>query len=850
MKLINTKINENANIVIECFHKCLCGNRNTNSFSSYNSLICKKNKRNFSLLCNKKHNQNKEQNENIIKKLPAIYKDEIKSVIDNGHTNCCEQIKKGITSELSVNNPSELDKVKLFKENLKRYNLFNIYLEKIKAPLTKKEKERQRKIININSVKYFDDYISIFNIDSLLIYANHNFEELKRKGWKGNRKEKDAYQRVVVEYNEIKHTHISNENNIVTFFKIFIQFNKILKDFFYQKNEERFNEIFVTTFEPFLHCKFLDKIETNENKESYDENFHFKIIQLIKIFNHINFFSKLKGININYLQNSLNISRINGGEANIYRNSEKDVYNSVDENKLFYEYMSIDQNDENNNFLKSDANFIDNLNLFGKKLNELQQSINHFSSPQKKYSPSLDVQTKKCSHNSTYTNYSNIYNKGIFNSTHSDDIICKKENYNVTNDRLNWYITLVKGFSLTLKKLIKYLNDDCLVRLFAHCIHLFDKNCNVKEVFLFYKEMYNKIKQMNNISNKNLVYILNACNYYLKEENVDLLKYLQNEILLNNSNVQNYNCNTSHKGSNCDVNKNNKRPKIYSIPPSHIENILYTFSKYNFKDKKLFLLFSEIIREKCNGFSCITTINILNSFTRLHFEKLIFYCTYEKIKEFDFITFMMCKGTNIIKLIKTLLKIEYRNVGGYKYSLLMNISHNISGENCKSNNAAQNNPSCIIPNDVERQIHQGNKMLVTDKITYVKLIIALIYELKMHITNESNSYEDEICEHYKARVSDCNINDDNIRNIYKKILRLQIFYVKNQNDLVFLKNILKKNYTQFDINKLNKFFVFSFINSNIDKINFHKLIFTLLAYNNFIGKNKLKKYTEKKKKFI
>ncbi|SBS95620.1 conserved Plasmodium protein, unknown function, partial [Plasmodium ovale curtisi] len=237
MKLINTKINENANIVIECFHKCLCGNRNTNSFSSYNSLICKKNKRNFSLLCNKKHNQNKEQNENINKKLPAIYKDEIKSTIDNDHTSCCEQIKKGITRELSVNNPSELDKVKLFKENLRRYNLFNIYLEKIKAPLTKKEKERQRKIININSVKYFDDYISIFNIDSLLIYANHNFEELKKKGWKGNRKGKDAYQRVGVEYNEIKHTHISNENNIVIFFKIFIQFNKILKDFFYHKNE-------------------------------------------------------------------------------------------------------------------------------------------------------------------------------------------------------------------------------------------------------------------------------------------------------------------------------------------------------------------------------------------------------------------------------------------------------------------------------------------------------------------------------------------------------------------------------------------------------------------------------------
>ncbi|EAA16357.1 hypothetical protein [Plasmodium yoelii yoelii] len=779
MKLLNTKINENKNILIERFHKCLCGNRNTNSFSSYNPSICKKYKRNFSLLCNKKHNQNKEQNENIIKNLPAIYKNEIKSTIDNVHSNC-EQIKKGINHELSVNNPYELSKVKLFKENLKRYNLFNIYLEKIKAPLTKKEQEWQRKIININSVKYFDDYIYIFNIDSLLIYANHNFEELKRKGWRGNTKEKDAYQRVGVEHNEIKHTHIDNENNIVTFFKIFIQFNKILKDFFYQKNEEKFNEIFVTTFEPFLHCKFLDKIETNKNKESYDDNFHFKIIQLIKIFNHINFFSKLKDININYLQNSLNISRINGTKNNMYKIIEKDVYNSVDENKLFYEYMSVDQNDENKHFLKSDANFIDNLNLFGNKLDELQQSVNYFSSPQKKkYTPSLDIQTKECS-----DNYSNIYNKEACNSTHSDDITYEKENYNISNDRLNWYITLVKGFSLTLKKLIKYLNDDCLVRLFAHCIYLFEKNCNVKEVFLFYKEMYIKIKQMNNISNKNLVYILNACNYYLKEENVDLLKYLQNEILLNNTNIKNYNCNSSNKGSDCDVKKYNKRPKIYNIPPSHIENILYTFSKYNFKDKKLFLLFSEIIREKCNGFSCITTINILNSFTRLHFEKLIFYCTYEKIKEFDFITFMMCKGTNIIKLIKTLLKIEYRNVGGYKHCFLMNISHNISGGNCKSNNAPKNSTNCVIPNDVERQIHQENKILVTDKITYIKLITALIYELKMCITNEKNSYEDEICGHYKTRTSGHNINNEEI------------------------------------------------------------------PYNNFIGENKLKRYTEKKKKFI
>lgn len=726
---------------------------------------------------------------------------------------------------------------------MKRYNLFNIYLEKIKAPLTKKEQDRQRKIININSVKYFDDCISIFNIDSLLIYANHNFEELKRKGWRGDKKEKDVYQRVEVEHNEIKHTHIGNENNIFTFFKIFIQFNKILKDYFYQKNEEKFNEIFLATFEPFLHCKFLDKIETNKNKESYDDNFHFKIMQLIKIFNHINFFSKLKDININYLQNSLNTSRINGTKTNMYKKIEKDVYNSVDENKLFYEYMSVDQNDENKHFLKSDANFIDNLNLFGKKLDELQQSVNYFSSPQKKkYTPSLDIQTKERSHN--------YFNKEKCNSTHPDDITYEKENYNIRNDRLNWYITLVKGFSLTLKKLIKYLNDDCLVRLFTHCIYLFDKNCNAKEVFLFYKEMYIKIKQMNNISNKNLVYILNACNYYLKEENVDLLKYLQNEILLNNTNVTNYNCNSSNKGTNCDVKKNNKRPKIYNIPPSHIENILYTFSKYNFKDKKLFLLFSKIIKEKCNGFSCITTINILNSFTRLHFEKLIFYCTYEKIKEFDFITFMMCKGTNIIKLIKTLLKIEYRNVGGYKHCFLMNISHNISGGNCKSNSAPKNSANCVIPNDVERQIYPENKILVTDKITYIKLIIALIYELKMYITNENNSYENEICGHYKARTSDHNINDDEIRNIYKKILRLQIFYVKSQNDLVFLKNILKKNYTKFDINKFNKFFVFSFINSNIEKINFHKLIFTLLAYNNFIGENKLKRYTEKKKKFI
>lgn len=384
MKLLNTKINENKNIAIECFHKCLCGNRNTNSFSSHNPSICKKYKRNFSLLCNKKHNQNKEQNENIIKNLPAIYKNEIKSTTDNDHFNCCGQIKKGITHELSVNNHSELSKVKLFKENLKRYNLFNIYLEKIKAPLTKKEQDRQRKIININSVKYFDDCISIFNIDSLLIYANHNFEELKRKGWRGDKKEKDVYQRVEVEHNEIKHTHIGNENNIFTFFKIFIQFNKILKDYFYQKNEEKFNEIFLATFEPFLHCKFLDKIETNKNKESYDDNFHFKIMQLIKIFNHINFFSKLKDININYLQNSLNTSRINGTKTNMYKKIEKDVYNSVDENKLFYEYMSVDQNDENKHFLKSDANFIDNLNLFGKKLDELQQSVNYFSSPQKK----------------------------------------------------------------------------------------------------------------------------------------------------------------------------------------------------------------------------------------------------------------------------------------------------------------------------------------------------------------------------------------------------------------------------------------------------------------------------------
>ncbi|CRH01283.1 conserved Plasmodium protein, unknown function [Plasmodium relictum] len=661
------------------------------------------------------------------------------------------------------NNISEV-KEKLLKENLKHYNLFNVYLDKIK------KKEKRRKIININSVKCFDDYIHLFNLESLLLYTYNKFKIYKKKKY-------------------------MTSNDFFYFFKIFIQFNIILNDFFLYKNEKKCNDCFISTFQSYLkNIDFIKKIQQN-----YNENFYLKTLQIIKIFNQINFFNILKNANFNILQNQLSISARK--EYLLRIKNKKELAEKKDENHLFYECMNYDEKEHNYNI---NLDFIKNVKIFD-KICEVKDIQDYFYCKDKE-----NEKNKKFCLNSDKSDYLNNEIEIPYYSNNEENINNqlinnKLEHKERNNHNSNCYLKLVKGFSYLLKNFIKYLNDDGVVRLFMSCSKMFNRESS-KEVLLFYKEMYERIKKMKNITNKNLAYILNGCNYYLKEENIYLIKHLKKEILKNS-------CRNDRKN---DFN-------IYNIAPSHLENIVFTFAKNNFKDKELFLLFREIIKEKYEGFSCIISINILISFSLLNYEMLIFDFLYEKIKNFDFITFMICKGNNIIKLINTLLLIESRN-------FLKKQNSNIILRKCNIHNIKLCNNStdekCIEENAIKK-----NKPTLTDEYIYVNLIIALLYEQKTFKRSK--------------------LNENIILDIYKRLLRLHIIKIKNKKDLYILKNIFKKNYENFLVKEFHKFFVFSFINLNLDKINFHKLIFTLLKYNVFLCEKKsINNYTEKKKKFI
>ncbi|CRG94838.1 conserved Plasmodium protein, unknown function [Plasmodium gallinaceum] len=689
------------------------------------------------------------------KNICVVYQNEIKDIYKDN------ELKKNV--KIINNNICEINE-KLLKENLNQYNLFNVYLDKIK------KKEKKKKIINLNSVKYFDDYIYLFNLESLLVYTYNKFKIFKKKKSMTN-------------------------NDFYYFFKIFIQFNVILNDFFYYKNEKKCNECFISTFQPYLkNVSLIRKIE-----KTFDENFYLKILQIIKIYNQINFFNKLKNTNFQILLNRLNIS--DRQKHSLRMKTPQKEFSDKDENHLFYECMSYNEKDY---IYNNDLDFIKNLKIFD-KIYEIKSIEN--------YLYCKDEDSKKNKNSCVSLDKIYYYNNKIENPDFSNNKVNK--NNELINDKIaceegideniNHYLNLVKGFSYLLKNFIKYLNDDGMARLFMNCSKMFDKK-DTNEVSLFYKEMYEKIKKMKNITNKNLAYILNGCNYYLKEENFYLIKHLKNDLLNNfrrNDKKSNFN--------------------IYNITPSHLENIVFTFSKNNIKDEKLFLLFTEIIKEKYEGFSCIISINILNSFSLLNYEMLIFDFLYEKIKSFDFITFMMCKGNNIIKLIKTLLQIESRN-------FLKKENSNIILKKSKMHNITLSNNNINEKYIGENTIEKDNQTL-TEEYIYINLIIALLYE---HKTFKRNS-----------------LNENIILDIYKKLLRLHIIKVKNKKDLNILKNIFKKNYKTFCIKEFDKYFVFSFISLNFNKINFHKLIFALLKYNNLICEKKsTNNYKEKKKKFI
>ncbi|SBS86424.1 conserved Plasmodium protein, unknown function [Plasmodium ovale curtisi] len=730
----------------------------------------------------------------------VVFKEKTKDVFKSDENGTFAR-NKDANGDVNINETCEDVKVRLFRENLKKYNLFNVYLDKIKKPM---RKEKKKKIVNINSVKYFDQCIYLFSIDSLLIYANNKLQEFKKKK---------------------KHMHSCNDFLII-FFKVFIQFNKILNDFFYEQNEIKCNECFAITFEPYL--SYITP-KGKKTQQIYDHNFYLKVLQFVKIFNQINFFKVLKKTNVYHLQSSLNDS-LQNGQPLIYRKTEEENSNEeVDKNKLFYEYMTATNEVGYNS--KNDLNFINSLKIFDDKLSEIKNAENyfHYKEFQKKkqnclryegknISP-LDNQKKSLNNHSKLLSHNMQYSENHMQISKNQEIVhkCEESFGNTKDDTFTWYFTLVRGFSFMLKGFIKYLNDDCLVRLFVHSSTIFFSKYDIKEALPFFKEIYDKIKQMKNITNKNLAYILNACNCHLKEENIHLLKHLHREILLNNNKIKN----------------NTKYMNIYNIAPSHLENIIYTFSKNNFKEKKIFLLFSEIVKEKCNGFSCIICINILNSFVRLHYETLVFNFLYENIKRFDFITFMMCKGSNIIKLINTLLQIESRNSGKDDQAFLSR------GGNAKKTN-------CIA----------GHRL--TDSPMYVTLIVALLYEMKtfrgsstLGCGSGNRRETGSKLEGGSGTWQRPNKLHNSIVHIYKRLLRLQIVCVQSKSDSTFLRNIIKQNYKKFDVKQFEKCFVFSFINLNLDKINFHKLIFTLLSYDKLLGETKFtNNYTKKKKKFL
>ncbi|SPJ13003.1 conserved Plasmodium protein, unknown function [Plasmodium sp. DRC-Itaito] len=753
--------------------------------------------------------------------------------------------KKKIIMNKKNNNNNKINS--FLVQSLKNYNLFNIYLDKIRKYDCHNNNKKKKKIININSIKYFDNYIYLYNIDALLIYTTHKFHMyLKEKNKKG-------------------YYSLSNTYNIYieNFLNIFIQFNIILNDFFLFKGEGNSKQYFNNILDIYIkynpHILMIrQKIKKNQDKviynnTYYNEDFFIKVLKIIKIFNQFKFFSKLKNIDINdYLQKSSKktcCTNIFYPIKNNKHNYNKCVItNKIDENEVFYECMRF--TDETNCISKENYNFLKSLRIFDEGLMNESGLEEYFKNKsQEEHNKRLKKKIKNNNYDNNNDNNDDNndnnndenYNDNINNIVHVDDMSReqiiegthmfnnKNQLYTNQNDNNNTFLHLefMKSFSYILKCLIKYLNEDGISKLFMYCTILFDKNMH-KDIICFYKHMYEHVKKMNKISNKNIAYILNGCNFYLPSENIDLIKHISNDIL-KNSRVIYY--------------KENKKAfkNINNIVPSHLENIIYTFSKNRCKDKRMFLLFSQVIKEKCEGFSCITAINILYSFANLNYEELVFDILYEKIKTFDFISFMMCKGLNIIKLINTLLLIEFRNLHKsqinffYPFILTHTEINRICEEksilNDYNNSRTFKNHNIQIIKKKEDIIPTNKIYLITDKMIYKTLLVSLLYEKKCFKNLDNN-----ICE-------------NRIIDIYKKLIRLNIICVKDKKDLFILKNILKKNYEKLNIDEFDKYFVFSFVNANMNEINVHKLIYTLQQYNKLINEmNIVNESTKKKKK--
>ncbi|SOV83668.1 conserved Plasmodium protein, unknown function [Plasmodium sp. gorilla clade G3] len=746
-----------------------------------------------------------------------------------------ELYRNDVYKKKKINNNNNNKINSFLVQSLKNYNLFNIYLDKIRKYNCHNNNQIKKKIININSIKYFDNYIYLYNIEALLIFTTHKFHMfLKEKNKKG-------------------YYSLSNTYNIYTeiFLSIFIQFNIILNDFFLFKGEGSSKQYFNNILDIYIkynpHILMIrQKIKKNQDKliysnTYYNDDFFIKVLKIIKIFNQFNFFSKLKNIDINdYLQRSSKNSYCTNLLYFMKNNKPYDnkyvSTNKKDENEVFYECMSF--TDETDCLSKENYNFLKSLRIFDEGImNEIgldeyfkyKSQEEHKKRMRKKKNNNNDDNINNNINNIVYVDdilrEQTIENTHMFNK--KNQLCINENNNNNNNNNIILHLKFMKSFSCILKSLIKYLNEDGISKLFMYCTILFDKNMD-KDIICFYKHMYEHVKKMNKISNKNIAYILNGCNFYLPSENIYLIKHISNDIL-KNSRVFYY--------------KESKKvfKNINNIVPSHLENIIYTFSKNGYKDKRMFLLFSQVIKEKCEGFSCITAINILYSFANLNYEELVFDILYEKIKTFDFISFMMCKGLNIIKLLNTLLLIEYRhlNKNEMKNFYPFILTHNKINRICEEKRILKDyNNTCTFKNDnihiikKKEDIIPTNKIyLITNKMIYKTLLVSLLYEKKCF------------------KNLDNNISENRIVDIYKKLIRLNIICVKDKNDLFILKNILKKNYQKLNIDEFDKYFVFSFINANMNKINVHKLIYTLQQYNKLIYEmNIINESTKKKKK--
>ncbi|KJP86366.1 hypothetical protein AK88_03999 [Plasmodium fragile] len=714
---------------------------------------------------------------------------------------------------------------KRITESLKKYNLFNVYLDKIKKAPGKNKKKQ--KIININSVQHYDEYVHLFDIDSLLIYANNKFKIYKKKK-----------------------KFLVNKDFFAHFVKMFIQLNVILNDFFSHHGEINCAEYFTNAFKTYLQNIPSGKRVT-QHKNTYDQNFFLAILQLVKIFNQIKFFKTLKRETPSHLEHIL-ASSLKKGKVKIRKKEEPNYFPNVDHHKLFYEYMTSnydEDNDQEKFDSQNDNSFVNSLNIFGDKLDEItgvDDAESFFfhtkkGTIRKKLPPTAGEESMDFSPHCINEDLRNLPTSSIsplnyphlgVNAVQSEIIETNKINSpndetvheELDKNRSLDYVNFATAFIHLLKNLIKHLHDDGVIRLFIHCSNMFDSKWADKEVLSFYTEMYKRIHKMKNISNKNIAYILSACNNYcLKEENMVLLEKLKKDIVSNST--------YGKAGTKSYLN-------IYNVTPSHLENIIYTFAKHRVRDKKIFSLLSEIVKEKFHGFSCITTINILNSYTILNYESLVFDFLYAKIKSFDFLSFMVCKGKNVIKLMNTLLLIEHRNCNW------VSGSHKVTP---------------VIRTDATDK----RSASLTDEGVYTALMSALLYELKtfngvgIHGSDVSgasggNDRSDHRDQSSKDAHCKCAPTGEHaIRNIYKTLLRLKIIEVQNKSDMAFLKSILKRTYGKLSVDQLENFFVFSFINLNLNKINFHKLVFTLLTYNNlFEGERLLNNYTQTKTKFI